>query len=122
MSERKTLAEMNEAAQARHAALSAEVRERIEHWGPYTLKTEIVVGQAGQRRTGTHAHMISIQRIVAENEPHRPGTLKVGDVFSSSAFCGTRSNGQRTAFVLSRLDTKDVTCDRCIKRLGWEVR
>lgn len=103
---RKTLAEFNATA-------------REWDWSEvYRLRDEYAVGYAGVRRTGTKLHVIRVERIVAELREHKPGTCRPGQVFSSAAACGSRNNGQRTAW-LTKYDTAQVTCERCIERFGW---
>lgn len=62
-------------------------------------------------------HIGRIETITAEIGEHKPGTYKVGDVFAAAPFCN--GNGQHKGHgVRNGLDTKDVTCKACLKRLG----
>lgn len=88
-------------------------------WGNYKTQLEYGVGMAGSKKTGRDIHFLTVNRIVEEIGEHKPGTLKVGQLMSSSASCGVRSNGQHTAFIIPNADTDKITCQRCIKRLGW---
>lgn len=103
----KTLAEWNEKPYERD-------------WSnTFRLRTEYAVGQAGRKRTGTLTHLLHLDRIVGTLPDYtpRPGVMKVGDIFSSYAICGTRSNGQHAAgSVFPGKDTDSVNCQRCLGR------
>jgi hypothetical protein len=47
--------------------------------------------------------------------------MRLGDVASSHAVCGTRSNGQHTTGAVAKGDTDLVNCERCMKRMGWDT-
>src|SRR5712691_2966604 len=95
----------------------AEFGTSVREWGKYTLLSKSAIGRAGRRGTSI-MHMLNIEVITEDREP-KPGTMKVGDVFCAHAACGTRSNGQHQAIPVAGCETKDVTCERCMKRLGW---
>lgn len=102
----KTLAELN----------AQEFMQKTRTWSTLVLKSRYAIGQAGNRRTGQLTHLLVLDDIVGTTPEHvqKPGYLKVGDVFSSRAVCGTRSNGQHTSGrVYAHLDTKDITCSKC---------
>jgi hypothetical protein len=78
------------------------------------------VGQgASHRSSGEKRHLVTFSRIVGKLGEHKPGTYRVGAFFSQTSRCN--ANGQHTTHVVAGLDTKDITCEKCLKRLGqWE--
>jgi hypothetical protein len=103
---RKTLAEFN------------HPESPVKEWDQYLIQQQFAVGFAGEKHSGSYMHLLSIQKIVDEIGPHKPKTLRVGQSLSSHAVCGVRSNGQHTAYT-TEYDTDAVTCQRCIKKMGW---
>jgi hypothetical protein len=101
------------------SVMNAAPRE-WEWSGVYRLRDERAIGRAGRKGRGREIHVLHVDRIVM-TLPMAHGKGKVGDVFAVHAACGTRSNGQVTGRVLN-VDTDAVTCERCLKRFGWEAR
>ena len=91
----------------------ADFPSHTRTWGPYTLKVTTAV--IGWDKT----HMGEIETITAETEPHKPGTYRVGDVFSSKPFCNGngqhKGRGPRAGY-----DTDKVTCIKCRRYIGAE--
>lgn len=95
----KTLADMNN-------------ETRTREWSGYTLRAEYAV--IGWQKT----HIGRVEYVVSVPDNQKPGRVKVGQVFSAAPFCN--GNGQRVGNgVRSGLDTKDVTCLKCRKALGF---
>lgn len=89
---------------------------RVRTWDTYTLQSGFRISTAGRRGTGTHYHLARVDQIIAEEGPHRPGTLRAGDYFSTRPVCS--GNGQHTGRVIEAYDTDKVTCGKCLDYLG----
>lgn len=99
---RKTLAELNATYSYTHG------------WDVYTLDTFYAVGSQSRRWTSSpKIHLLRCELVVAEAGQHKPGTYKVGDVFSAHTPCN--SNGQHTGTPFKGLDTDAITCSKCLK-------
>ena len=86
---------------------------RRRDWCNYTLETRYAVGRTGSTRrgrTGGHMHLLRIE-VVVDVRDWKPGTIKVGDVFSIYGLCN--GNGQRNGIAVDRLDTDAITCTKC---------
>lgn len=78
-------------------------------WGKYTLRVETKV--IGWQKT----HLGEVATVVEDRDP-KPGTYKVGQVFSAAPRCN--GNGQHKGNgVRPQLDTQDITCLKCQKWL-----
>ena len=107
----KTLAELNEGLAGRTQGWPFSAPQ-------YTLEIRYGIGRDGFRRSGAKLHLVKYERIIEDHRTERkPGTMTVGAIFSAHA-CNT--NGQHRAQVLTAatLDTKDITCTKCLRRLG----
>jgi len=95
-----------------HKLVEFNTHTRTRIWDRYTLKDVYVIGRYGN--VGTHVHVVQTEVVVAETGEHKPGTFKVGDVFSSAPVCNSR-RGQHGAqpFFNSRWDLVNVTCKKC---------
>lgn len=85
----------------------------------YELELLIAVGRAGSSRrgrSGDKVHLLFVDRIVGEPNGHKPGTFAIGQNFKVVGACN--GNGQNTGVVMSNLDTADITCEKCLKRLA----
>jgi hypothetical protein len=115
---RETLAEIEAKRAAKLIAIYPDWTN-TRTWDQYQVKSEYAVGKAGAKRTGSDLHLLTVDRIIGETGDHKPNTLKVGQLLSSRASCGIRSNGQHTAHIIPGADTDKITCERCIKHMGW---
>ena len=98
------------------ADLNKEPRE--SDWqGVYRIRQEYRIGRYGH--AGSHSHLIDVGIIVAELQEHKPGTLRVGQLFRSAPICNSQ-RGQHGAQPLMdpRLGLDDITCAKCRERLG----
>lgn len=108
MAKRETLAE-----------LTARMNPQPTVWRNYITLRGYYVGQAGRRRTGEKLHLLSVTHVIDTLGPIQRQHIQMGGQTWSTATCGTRSNGQHTAYISEGLDTDRITCERCLKRMGW---
>lgn len=99
-------------------------------WGGLILETRFEFGKAARRNRGNYSgekiHQLWCRYIVGlvPGTEHGPGTLgarfeKTGKpvLFSSGPRCGV-TQGQHSASPVAGLAAEDVTCTRCLKKLG----